>query len=281
MAFPVRTVDKPAVLAGQVNGKLDPAILVATPGQAGGPVVLLVEPAGRAWRALCAAALAAGFVLKATSASDSYRSYDNQDRIFLARFTTVRPAGSTIMRSWHGKTWWLKPGCALAAIPGTSNHGLALAVDTGEELDGDAGTEHLDDATLAWLLAHELDYGWSHEVQSEPWHLRYFTGDAIPAAVLAYEAGTHHDPHPNPEAPPVVPDQEANPMLLFKAPGGSICLLAHGKIVVIHGPNPTEEQDQQLLLLMAGLPIEARNIIPIRDGEFWHRLTVAYPVVGP
>jgi hypothetical protein len=74
-------------------------------------------------------------------------------------------------------------------VPGTSNHGWALAVDTGEERDNDAGTESLDAGTLNWLLAHALDFGWSWELQSEPWHLRCFVGDAIPAAVLAHERG--------------------------------------------------------------------------------------------
>lgn len=183
--LPVRTIIYPAALDGQENGKLPDSILVDTPGQAGGPTVRLLEPAARAWRALCAAALKEGHVLKATSLVDSYRPYEVQERIFLQRFTTS-PVSST-RRYWRGQWWYLKPGYALAAVPGTSNHGRALAVDAGEERDGDTGTESIDDATVAWLVANEERFGFSHEVPSEPWHIRYFAGDTVPPAVIAWE----------------------------------------------------------------------------------------------
>lgn len=186
MAYPVRTVIRPAVLAGQSNGRLDPAVLVDTPGQLAGPTVRLVAPAARAWRALQAAALAAGHILKATAAADSYRPYTVQERIFRERYTTTVLSGRPSVL-WLGKRWYQRPNTAVAAVPGTSNHGWALAVDTGEERDSDAAAEPLDDATLGWLLAHEEQYGWSHELQSEPWHIRYWAGDTIPPAVLAYE----------------------------------------------------------------------------------------------
>lgn len=184
--FPVRTVSRPACLTGQSNGRLDPSILVATPGQAGGQEVRLVAPAARAWRALTAAALQAGHVLKPTSLHDSYRPYEVQERIFRQRYTTDYLAGRPF-KSWNGQRWYQRPGTAVAAVPGTSNHGWGLAVDTGEERDSDLGTESLDDPTLRWLLDNEERFGFSHEVQSEPWHLRCFSGDDIPQAVLAYE----------------------------------------------------------------------------------------------
>lgn len=183
--LPIRTVVAPAVLDGTTNGKLPARILVATPGQAGGATVTLVAPAARAWRALCAAAKAAGHVLKTAAPNSSYRDYADQERIFLQRFTT-KPVSST-RRWWRSQWWHLKPGYALAAVPGTSNHGRALAVDTGEEEDGDTGVESIDDETVAWLVANEQRFGFSHEVPSEPWHIRYFAGDQIPQAVLDYE----------------------------------------------------------------------------------------------
>lgn len=187
MTFPVRQVVVPSVLNGTSNGKLPASILVATPGQAGGPTVLLVEPAARSWRALCAAAKQAGHTLKISGPSSAYRTYDVQVTLFKQRFTTS-PV-SSIRRVWNGQTWYLRPGNALAAVPGTSNHGRALAVDTGVELDGDSGTESIDAPTLNWLLANEERFGFSHEVQSEPWHIRYFAGDHIPQAVLDFEHG--------------------------------------------------------------------------------------------
>lgn len=205
MAFPVRTVSLPAALRGQANGKLPASILVPTAGQGpSAPTVLLVGPAARAWRALTAAARSAGHVLRISGPASAYRTYAEQERIFRERFS--RFPVSLTRRSWLGRWWWLKRGYALAAVPGTSNHGWALAVDTGEERDGDSGTENIDAATLSWLLANEQRFGFSHEVQSEPWHLRYFAGDSIPAAVLAYERGLAP---PAPPKPPTGDDEMA------------------------------------------------------------------------
>lgn len=192
MALPVMPIKLPGVLIGQQNGRLPLAILVSTPGQAGGPVVRLVEPAARAWRALCAAARSKGHVLKATSSADSYRTYQQQVNTFTSRYQ-LDPIPDRPFRLWDSdnsgtpEKWWQLPNTAVAAVPGTSNHGYGLAVDTGEERDSDSGTESIDAATLAWLVANERTFGFSHEVQSEPWHIRYCMGDDIPAAVLAYE----------------------------------------------------------------------------------------------
>lgn len=191
MVFPVVPIRQPAVLAGQTNGNLDDRILVETIGQAGGSTVRLVDPAARSWRALTAAALAEGHILKATGPYDSYRPYWVQEQIFRARYTTTYLAGRPY-KIWKGRRWYQRPGTAVAAVPGRSNHGLGITVDTGEENDGDPGTESLDDPTLAWLIAHEQTYGFSHEIQSERWHIRYFAGDQIPPAVLAHEHA--HDP---------------------------------------------------------------------------------------
>jgi hypothetical protein len=188
MILPVRPVTRPAVLTGQVNGRLDPAILVTIPGLAGGVPVRLVEPAATGWRALTAAAFAAGHTLKATSTMDSYRPYEVQERTFRQRYQ-LTPTGNTDTRVWQGQTWYRRDGYAPAAAPGRSNHGWGLAVDTGEERDADTGAESLDAATLTWLVAHELDYGFSHEIQVEPWHIRWYMGDVIPPAVRAFVEG--------------------------------------------------------------------------------------------
>lgn len=188
MMLPIQPVTIPTVLAGETNGKLPASILLDTPGQAGGVPVRLVRPAARAWRALAAAALDAGHILKATSVYDSYRPYEIQERIFKQRYTTS-PLPGQPRRWWQGQWWYLIEGNAPAAIPGTSNHGWGLAVDVGEERDGDTGTESMDAATLAWLVTNELRFGFSHELAVEPWHIRYTRGDDIPAAVLEYEEG--------------------------------------------------------------------------------------------
>lgn len=213
MAFPVRSVARPAALTGQANGRLTPGVLKATPGQAGGPVVELVEPAARAWRALCAAAKGSGHTLKISGPGSAYRNLATQEAIFTQRYTTT-PNG-TPPRLWKGRRWYKRPGVAAAAVPGTSNHGWGLAADVGEERDRDAGTESLDQGTLGWLLAHEQTFGFSHEIQSEPWHIRYFAGDRIASAVLAYEHTLTARPEP---APPSPPEDDDMP-LIIKAKG--------------------------------------------------------------
>lgn len=223
MTFPVRAVTEPSVLAGTSNGQLPASILVATPGQADGATVTLVEPAARAWRALCAAAKAAGHTLKTGWPSSSYRTYAEQERIFRERFTTTYLAGRPV-RTWQGRKWYLKPGMALAAVPGTSNHGRALAVDTGEERDYDAGTESLDDPTLNWLIANEQRFGFSHEVQSEPWHLHYFAGDRIPQAVLDYEPSQHTAPEPSPPEAQMIWHIKDSPYTFLMKDAGFVAL---------------------------------------------------------
>jgi hypothetical protein len=94
---------------------------------------------------------------------------------------------------WNGQRWYQRPNTAVAAVPGTSNHGWALAIDTGEENDTDVATDPLDNVTLAWLVANEGRFGFSHELQSEPWHIRYWSGDSIPAAVLEFEGKGQDD----------------------------------------------------------------------------------------
>lgn len=189
MAYPVQPLTRPKALTGQTNGRLNASILTSTPGRAGGLDVLLVDVASRAWRALAAAAADNGHTLKLSGGGCAYRPYATQERIFQERYTTTPLAGRPT-KTWQGVTWWQRPGTAVAAVPGTSNHGWGLAVDVGEERDSDLATEPLDSDTLNWLLANEERFGWSHEVQSEPWHLRYFPGDQIPRAVLDFEHGT-------------------------------------------------------------------------------------------
>lgn len=187
MVLVVLPVHPPAVLAGQTNGKLPASLLVATPGQGGGPTVRLVSPAHRAWRALAGSAAGAGISLNTTGLYDSYRPYAVQVNLFTKRYG---PDPTN-----NGYKWWDSDNSgtperwykqndengdpyATAAVPGTSNHGLGLAVDVANA----AGRR------LVWLEANAVRFGWSWEtVPEEPWHLRYVTGDTIPPAVLAYE----------------------------------------------------------------------------------------------
>lgn len=137
--------------------------------------------AADAYEAMDAAANAAGIDLSPTSQADTYRSLATQEYGFYQRYTDA-PKNKNLMkqkpRIYKGKAWYLKKGMAPLAVPGTSNHNLGIAIDIANA----SGTR------LAWLLANEHLYGFSHELDSEPWHIRYVAGDDIPDAVKAWKA---------------------------------------------------------------------------------------------
>lgn len=144
----------------------------------------MVPPAARAMKALVAAATAAGVQVRSTG---TYRSYEAQVALFTARYSKTEIPGRPT-KKWNGVTYWQRPRTAMAAVPGTSNHGLGLAIDFAEERDGKPPVESVSDRFVRWLVKNAATYGYSAELQSEPWHWRYVAGDKIPQAVLDYEA---------------------------------------------------------------------------------------------
>jgi len=136
--------------------------------------------AADAWDAMVAAAAADGIILKPTSLGDQFRSIEQQKTAFLQRYRKEPVANST-SRTWNGRKWWLKRGFAPLAAPNDdpktcSRHMLGLAVDV-----ANASGKILD-----WLLVNEDKFGFSHEVQSESWHIRYVAGDDVPVAVKEF-----------------------------------------------------------------------------------------------
>lgn len=144
----------------------------------------------------------------------AYRSYDEQVGLFRVRYQTPPVAGRST-RTWEGKVWSLRPGVAMAAVPGTSNHGLGAAVDVCEmNLDTGQYMAITSSAAWPWLLDNATSLGWSWELQSEPWHLRlvalpetppaphppgddmatYFSVDTHPDDIYAIgpDGGVHH-----------------------------------------------------------------------------------------
>lgn len=185
MALITPDVVYPAILAGKRNGELPTTILISTPGINGGPTVRLVPTATRCWRALAGSALDDGVVLQATSYGDSYRWLSLQVSVFTSRYQ-VEPTGNGY-KWWDSdgsgtpERWYKKDGVATAAVPGTSNHGWGVTVDIANA----SGTR------LRWLELNAPRFGWAWEtVPEEPWHIRNFTGDRIPAAVLEFEENT-------------------------------------------------------------------------------------------
>jgi hypothetical protein len=148
--------------------------------------------AARAWEALRVAAWSNG--VKLSVSGNPYRTYDSQVSLFNQRYTsTYSPTVNTLeeKRVWNGTTYYKKIGVAPVATPGSSNHGWGLAIDTAIDADGDLAFEwppkSLNQTAINWLLANAPKYGFSWELQSEPWHIRYVAGDKVPTAVLAFE----------------------------------------------------------------------------------------------
>jgi hypothetical protein len=196
MPFRIIEATKPSSLDGYDNGKLPPELLQRLPGQDGGAdLVLLKGSAARCWPAFEAEGRKHGHIFKVSSAQSTYRSYAQQLALWNDRMTTTRLPGRP-SRFWNGRTWWLKYGEAAVAPPGSSWHSLALAVDCGEERDGDSAPEPFDDPTSQWIEDNAPRFGFTREIQSEPWHLRFFAGDFIPQAVREYEASNAPGPKP-------------------------------------------------------------------------------------
>lgn len=155
------------------------------PGELKAELLRNVKPHGQlhhlaadAYHALRAKALADGLPhFRPTSAGDTYRTLALQKQGFLQRYQ-LEPIQGATTRTWEGKKWYLKKGMAPMAAPGTSNHNLGLAVDVAE-----ASGER-----LKWMLNNCASFGWSWEVESEPWHIRYVAGDGIPLKVLDWKA---------------------------------------------------------------------------------------------
>ena len=171
MKYPVKPVVLPADLIGVKPGML-PAYLLKSVR----PYGQLHPLAAQAWEAMRKAAHADGIrPMKPTSMADTYRSLETQERGFMARYTTA-PIATTSVRTYKGVKYYLKPGLAPMATPGSSMHNLGLAVDV-SEASGDR---------LAWLLANADWYGFCWELQSEPWHIRYYVGDKVPLKVQQF-----------------------------------------------------------------------------------------------
>lgn len=182
--FPIKKPIVPADLKGRSNGLLPKELLRPIK-----PTGQLHHIAARAWHAMRAAAWKDGILL---SLSQGYRTYSQQETLFKSRYTTdVLPGRPT--KNWQGKVWYQRPRTAMAAVPGTSNHGWALALDLAIDADGDEAFEwpvkSLDKKAVDWLLKNADKYGFAWELQSEPWHLVYVAGERLPQAVLDYEGG--------------------------------------------------------------------------------------------
>lgn len=222
--LPIQSVIYPKALQGQTNGEIDPALM----GNSGTRGMLLLQVAIPAWQALVASAAQAGHVLDATG---MYRSYDQQVALFTSRYVTPPVAGATEIKKWNGQSWSKKPGVASAAVPGTSNHGWGLAIDTAEQSDSDPEAESIDQPTLDWMVGNAARFGFSWELQSEPWHIRYVAGDNIPQAVIEWMAGQLPPIPPQPDPPPAEEVVLKDMPTLHKGDTGNAVVVLQGMLI--------------------------------------------------
>ena len=171
MTLPVTPVKIPNDLFGQSNGELSGTLLTLC----GIKNFKMHHLASRAMRAMLAAAPFD------KSSTGTYRTLAQQVQLFTERYQTT-PLPGRPTKIWHGVTYWQKPNTAMAAVPGTSNHGFGLAIDFSTDL--------IDFRSFVdWLTINAITYGYSAETQSEPWHWRYVSGDNLPQAVINFENG--------------------------------------------------------------------------------------------
>lgn len=164
--YPIKPVKLPKDLANVTNGNLPLELL-----RPFGPSGVLHRRAARQATAMVNAAKKAGIDLTYTYGG-TYRTYAQQVQLFLQRFEKGY-VGGAVNKQYLGEWYHLKPGMANAAAPGTSLHGWGLAVDFASGTHPD-NAKSLTPQALSWLLANADRYGFSWELQSEPWHLRNY-----------------------------------------------------------------------------------------------------------
>lgn len=268
MTLPVASVSMPGDLRTAHNGQLPGTILVPVDG--GGQLHHL---AARGFAAMKARAGGAGLDLTFTYGG-CYRSYNQQEDLFRARYTTsILPGRPT--KIWQGVRWYLRPAMAMAAVPGSSNHGWGLAIDLA--IGAAPQFARPIRPAMPWLLANVRDFGFSWETQEEEWHVRYVRGDQVPQDVLDFEripAQPASDVEQVPQEDqmatvrvhvagrfaefwtqcPIVNGQPDILWLLWSGPGGS----NYDRFAVNHGANGVVE-------IITNLDVLRANIMLIGD----------------
>lgn len=167
-----RKVILPRIVAHCQAGELPNNMLVEIK-----PYGKLLFAAADCWMAWRDRAFAEGIkIFKPTSANDTYRSLSVQLAAWNDRMTT-QPIAGVNPRVYKGQNWYLKPGKAPIAQPGKSHHNWGISVDVSEASG----------ARLEFMAATALEYGFSWELDSEPWHVNVFNADVVPDAVLAWK----------------------------------------------------------------------------------------------
>jgi hypothetical protein len=152
----------PAPAAPYANGRFPDSALTAVT-----PQCRVVNQLADPLRQLLAAAHADGVALEPEETSYPLPFYAPQP-----------PSVESCYRSYAGQVWWRNyycsvGQCGLAAVPGTSRHGLGRAVDFQDQ----QGELTFTSPGYVWLVGHASRYGFSHpawagpgQPDAEAWH---------------------------------------------------------------------------------------------------------------
>lgn len=186
--YPFQKMELPSALKNVENGKLPNKILSKV--DCGG--VMYIN-AAKCFNLMYQDALAAGIKFKNIG---DYRDFEGQKRMFLDRYDD-EPTGRKpqVTRQYEGKIWYLKQGKSPSGTPGTSNHGLGLAIDLGAELKGKLVSLSSHPKAAAWICENGPKYGFflqgndPKSPEFELWHWQWVWADKIPADIEARLGG--------------------------------------------------------------------------------------------
>lgn len=206
---------RPNDLKARTNGDLPPEFLREVK-----DVGRLHHLAARAWSAMRSVAEGEGVALNPRFTGNAYRPFTEQERIFRERYRAEDTTEGNQLRLqgrphkvWQAKRWYQRPNTAQAAVPGNSNHGWGLAVDVDSVMVG---------GRFSWLQRNAERFGFSWELQSEPWHVRYVRAESIPRAVLDFEGPGAAAGRGSEEEDDMTPDQARKLELIYNALCGAL-----------------------------------------------------------
>jgi hypothetical protein len=174
--IPTTDATKPAALSQVQNGQLPASWLRSFDGTTRDDYKAFV-PVSYAIQAMHLAAADDGITLRTTG---RYRSLARQQALFAERYRQGDDDGCG-SKVYNGVTYYLqrsdKGTCfAMAATPGTSNHGWGIADDFSEWDEGDPSYgSYLDTVDLQWLADNARSFFFALDVRSEPWHWHWYS----------------------------------------------------------------------------------------------------------
>lgn len=189
--------------------------------------------------------------------TDAYRDlygYYGQEQTFLRRYQRGYVQyfpGKVDRRVWNGVAYYRKPGNAAAAVPGTSNHGWATAVDV-------TGLGAFGSSRFNQFAAVAIANGWSNaegRSVNEPWH---WTRNSLSFANHPNQSTGGNVPIV-PDVDPIVPIEPIleDDMKFVRDTDGAIYLLAPGQ------DKRHLDQQEWALWTRVGAELDGDGFLPI------------------